>query len=93
MSVGASTATVSPESVISGVDVTKLVAHHSDPLAALADLRAVRAETEVLVKLYVNRARRAGASWTELGYHLGVSAQAVQKRYGAKSPASRPAKS
>lgn len=30
----------------------------------------------------VREAREAGCSWTEIGARLGVSAQAVQKRYG-----------
>lgn len=31
------------------------------------------------------RARSKGATWTELGYALGISAQAAQKRYGTGS--------
>jgi hypothetical protein len=70
-------------SKVSGVDITKLVGHHADPLSALADLRELRTELEQWQAVYVRRARRHGSSWTEIGYHLGVSAQAVQKRYGA----------
>lgn len=31
------------------------------------------------------RAREKGATWTEIGYALGISAQAAQKRYGTGS--------
>lgn len=30
----------------------------------------------------VRRARDSGATWTQLGYALGISAQGAQKRYG-----------
>ena len=41
--------------------------------------------TEHLVGHFVDEARRAGASWAEVGQHLGVSRQAVQKRYAAET--------
>ncbi|MGH3497570.1 MAG: Clp protease N-terminal domain-containing protein [Nocardioidaceae bacterium] len=37
--------------------------------------------TEHLVGYFVDAARRTGTSWAEVGQHLGVSRQAVQKRY------------
>lgn len=37
--------------------------------------------TDHLVGHFVDEARRAGTSWAEVGHHLGVSRQAVQKRY------------
>lgn len=37
-----------------------------------------------LVGHFVDRARRDGASWTEIGQRLGVSKQAVQKRFVAR---------
>ena len=40
-----------------------------------------------LVGHFVDRARRAGASWTEIGASMGVTKQAVQKRFVAKEPA------
>ena len=36
---------------------------------------------ERLIGFYVDDARRAGATWSEIGERLGVSRQAVQKRY------------
>jgi ATP-dependent Clp protease ATP-binding subunit ClpA len=40
-----------------------------------------------LVGHFVDRARRAGASWTDIGRSMGVSKQAVQKRFVPKEPA------
>jgi Clp amino terminal domain, pathogenicity island component len=36
---------------------------------------------ESLIGFYVDDARRAGATWSEIGERLGVSRQAVQKRF------------
>src|SRR4029453_13350807 len=37
-----------------------------------------------LIGHFVDQARRSGASWTEIGRSMGVSKQAVQKRFVAK---------
>ncbi|SOD71111.1 ClpA/ClpB-like protein [Jatrophihabitans sp. GAS493] len=37
-----------------------------------------------LIGHFVDRARQAGASWTDIGQHMGVTKQAVQKRFVAK---------
>ncbi|GIG87441.1 Clp protease N-terminal domain-containing protein [Plantactinospora endophytica] len=34
-----------------------------------------------LIGHFVDQARRSGASWTEIGQHMGVTKQAVQKRF------------
>ena len=34
-----------------------------------------------LIGHFVDQARRAGASWTDIGRHMGVTKQAVQKRF------------
>ncbi len=47
-----------------------------------------RARSERQVAEAVAGARRAGVSWRRIGAELGISAQAVQQRYGA---APRPA--
>jgi Clp amino terminal domain, pathogenicity island component len=39
-----------------------------------------------LIGHFVDQARRAGASWTDIGQHMGVSKQAAQKRFVSKSP-------
>ena len=38
----------------------------------------------------IDEARTAGASWAAVGEHLGLSRQAVQKRYGPEPEASKP---
>jgi Clp amino terminal domain, pathogenicity island component len=39
-----------------------------------------------LVGHFVDQARRAGASWTEIGKSMGVTKQAAQKRFVSKAP-------
>ena len=39
-----------------------------------------------LIGHFVDQARRAGASWTDIGQHMGVSKQAAQKRFVPKIP-------
>ncbi|NUU18580.1 ATP-dependent Clp protease ATP-binding subunit [Cellulomonas humilata] len=39
-----------------------------------------------LIGHFVDQARRSGASWTEIGSHMGVTKQAAQKRFVAKDP-------
>ncbi len=39
-----------------------------------------------LIGHFVDQARRSGASWTEIGRSMGVSKQAVQKRFVSKGP-------
>jgi hypothetical protein len=56
-----------------------------DPLHLLE--HAVEASTQLgeiadqLVGHFVDQARRSGASWTEIGSHMGVTKQAAQKRF------------
>jgi Clp amino terminal domain, pathogenicity island component len=39
-----------------------------------------------LIGHFVDQARRAGASWTDIGQHMGVTKQAAQKRFVPKIP-------
>ena len=61
---------------------------HEEPLEQLTD--AVLAAEHLgdvadhLVGHFVDHARRSGASWTEIGQSMGVTKQAVQKRFVAK---------
>ncbi|HET7760888.1 MAG TPA: Clp protease N-terminal domain-containing protein [Phycicoccus sp.] len=61
---------------------------HEEPLEQLTD--AVLAAQHLgdvadhLVGHFVDQARRSGASWTEIGQSMGVTKQAVQKRFVAK---------
>jgi hypothetical protein len=67
--------------------IDHVVAQHpgGDPLVHLAD--ASRAADQMgdladhLVGHFVDQARRAGASWTEIGQSMGVTKQAVQQRF------------
>ncbi|MEV1332031.1 Clp protease N-terminal domain-containing protein [Micromonospora costi] len=58
---------------------------HSEPLEQLAD--AVLAADHLgevadhLIGHFVDQARRAGASWTDIGRSMGVTKQAAQKRF------------
>jgi hypothetical protein len=69
-------------------DMINLVAHlhpDGDPLARLAE--AVQQADRLgelsdhLVGHFVDQARRAGATWTDIGRSMGVSKQAAQKRF------------
>ena len=67
--------------------------HHpyttSGPLDRVADSAQVAASVsqlgEHLVDFFIDEARRDGNSWTVIGERLGISRQAVQKRYAAQS--------
>jgi Clp amino terminal domain, pathogenicity island component len=64
---------------------------HSDPLDRVAGAvlvgEALGDTADHLIGHFVDRARRAGASWTDIGRSMGVSKQAVQKRFVPKEPA------
>jgi DNA-directed RNA polymerase specialized sigma24 family protein len=54
----------------------------ADPKVGLRAVRALRRLLEELERTQVRRARREGWSWQEIGEALGVSRQAVHKKYG-----------
>ncbi|CAN5628950.1 Clp protease N-terminal domain-containing protein [soil metagenome] len=62
---------------------------HSDALEQIADaMLAAEHLGEVadhLIRHFVDQARRSGASWTDIGTCMGVSKQAVQKRFVPKA--------
>lgn len=62
---------------------------HTDPLEQLSDaVVAAEALGEVadhLIGHFVDRARRSGASWTDIGRSMGVTRQAAQKRFVPKA--------
>jgi hypothetical protein len=72
------------------IDYVKQLHPDGDPLADLEHAVTVAAyldETaDHLIGHFVDQARRAGASWTDIGRHMGVSKQAAQKRFVAKIP-------
>lgn len=64
---------------------------HSDPLDRVADAMAAADHlgdvADHLVGHFVDQARRSGASWTEIGRSMGVTKQAVRKRFVPSGPA------
>ncbi|MFZ6992345.1 hypothetical protein ACO0E1_10655 [Curtobacterium sp. RRHDQ66] len=67
-----------------GPTITNLAAGAAgdDPFSALASVRELRRELDRTEELAARRARNAGASWQEIATLLGVSRQAVHKKYG-----------
>ena len=61
-----------------------LMAAGEDPHEGLRAVRAVRELADRLEQLQVERARRLGWSWQEIADALGVTKQAVHKKYGRR---------
>ncbi|HEX6197373.1 MAG TPA: helix-turn-helix domain-containing protein [Jiangellaceae bacterium] len=55
-----------------------------DPVAGLRAVAALRRLADRLEALQVDNARAHGWSWDEIGAALGVSRQAVHKRYARR---------
>jgi IS1 family transposase len=55
-----------------------------DPDAGLRAVAALRRLLERLERMHVERARRRGDSWQMIAEELGVSKQAVHKKYAGK---------
>ncbi len=55
-----------------------------DPEVGLAAVAALRGLVEVLEALQVERARAKGWSWPQVAARLGVSKQAVHKKYAGR---------
>jgi hypothetical protein len=54
----------------------------ADPLRALRAAAALQSQANRRTEVLVRRARNAGCTWAEVAAALGVSRQAVHKRYG-----------
>jgi hypothetical protein len=69
--------------------IAAVTSAHEDPLERLQQAVSLGAHldnlADSLIGHFVDQARRSGASWTEIGRSLGVSKQAVQKRFTARS--------
>ncbi|GAA5077391.1 hypothetical protein HNP84_003710 [Thermocatellispora tengchongensis] len=52
-----------------------------DPAVGLRAVRALRVLVERLEALQVDNAREQGWSWQDIAVHLGVTRQAVHKKY------------
>jgi DNA-directed RNA polymerase specialized sigma24 family protein len=65
-------------------EATKLAgaASSADPAEGLRAVAALGALLESLERLQVENARRQGWSWQQIAERLGVSRQAVHKKYG-----------
>ncbi|GAA3956605.1 Clp protease N-terminal domain-containing protein [Gordonia caeni] len=63
---------------------------HDDPLDQLTDAMLTADHlgdvADHLIGHFVDQARRAGASWTDIGASMGVTKQAAQKRFTPKDP-------
>jgi hypothetical protein len=73
------------DSLISGIKKV-----HDDPLdqlsTAVMTAEALGEVADHLIGHFVDQARRAGASWTDIGKSMGVTKQAAQKRFVPKDP-------
>jgi hypothetical protein len=69
------------------VDITDISAAvaSDDPEEALRAVVALRRLADRIEARAVTAARRGGWSWSQLGDALGVSKQAVHKKYGRSS--------
>lgn len=56
-----------------------------DPEAGLRAVAALRRLLERVERIHVANARKRGASWQDIADELGVSKQAVHKKYAGKS--------
>ncbi|GAB3616191.1 sigma factor-like helix-turn-helix DNA-binding protein [Okibacterium endophyticum] len=56
----------------------------NDPITALRAISALRRELDGIEAVAVRRARNANASWQLVALALGVSRQAVHKKYGRR---------
>lgn len=59
-------------------------AGHDDPVVALRAIARLRRELDRAEAVAVRRARNANASWQLIAIALGVSRQAVHKKYGRR---------
>src|SRR4051794_25283488 len=69
------------DSLMNSIDRTS-----AEPLERLSEASRIATECDALgdelLGVYVDRCRRAGSTWADIGEHIGVSRQAAQKRFG-----------
>ena len=70
-------------------DLTTLAraAGDDEPRAGLSAAARLRRELERVEAVHVRRARNAGLTWEEIAGALGVTRQAVHKKYGGRRSA------
>lgn len=67
--------------------ITKVASEPLDQLSsAVLTADALGDVADHLIGHFVDRARRSGASWTDIGRSMGVTKQAAQKRFVPKGP-------
>lgn len=71
------------------MDVTQLTdlaraTADEDPLVGLGAVVQVRKEMERVEAVLVRRARNQGATWVDIAAALGVSKQAIHKKYSGR---------
>ena len=69
-------------------DLANLAADATDPLTALRAVASLRSLADMLEYRHVEEAIRAGRTWAEIAAALGVTCQAVHKKYAKRLPAS-----
>jgi hypothetical protein len=71
--------------------ISAITTTHADPLEQLTDAVLLADHigevADSLIGHFVDRARRGGASWTEIGASMGVTKQAAQKRFVQRTSA------
>ncbi|WP_243064993.1 Clp protease N-terminal domain-containing protein [Humibacter sp. RRB41] len=78
-----------PVSLDTLITFVRTIQPKGDDLSHLSD--AVRVsdrmddQADALIGYFVDQARRSGASWSQIGQSMGVSKQAVQKRFVSRS--------
>jgi hypothetical protein len=74
-----------PVSLDNLISYVKSLHPDSDPLQNLSDAFSVSSQiddqSDALIGHFVDQARRAGASWSQIGASMGVTKQAAQKRF------------
>jgi ATP-dependent Clp protease ATP-binding subunit ClpA len=75
----------SPVSLDELIGYVKTMSPEGGPLDNLADAVSVGADldetSDALIGHFVDRARRSGATWSQIGASMGVTKQAAQKRF------------
>src|SRR3954454_1499678 len=84
--------TTSPTQLVCLDDLIHAVdRNHDDPLdrvtSAVTLAEHLEETGDSLIGHFVDQARRAGGSWSEIGRSMGTSKQAAQKRFVARGPA------
>ncbi|MCR6704137.1 MAG: RNA polymerase subunit sigma-70 [Cellulomonas sp.] len=67
---------------MTGTDTFLTAAGAAEPAEGLRAVRSLRTLADRLEALQVERARRQGWSWQQIADCLGVTRQAVHKKYG-----------